>query len=80
MEIVRRVYKGKFDTPKGTKGKRTARKAALSPGTAMELAPWRSCLLKTGPEDYLFQSERNKAVCRDNVWYRSLKPKLKTVG
>lgn len=80
IEIVRRVYKGTFDTPKGRKGKRTARKAALSTGTAMELALWRSCLLKTGPEDYLFPSERNTALCRDNVWYRGLKPKLETVG
>ena len=45
IEIVLRVYKGTFDTPKGRKGKRTARKAALSPGTATELAFWRTCLL-----------------------------------
>jgi integrase len=54
IEIVRRVYKGTFDTPKGRKGKRTARKAALSTGTAMELALWRTCLLKTGPADFCF--------------------------
>jgi integrase len=80
IEIVRRVYKGTFDTPKGRKGKRTARKAALSTGTAMELALWRTCLLKTGPEDFLFPSERNTALYRDNIWYRGLKPKLETVG
>ena len=80
IEIVRRVYKGTFDTPKGRKGKRTSRKAALSTGTAMELALWRACLLKTCPEDFLFPSERNTALCRDNVWNRGLKPKLETVG
>ena len=46
----------------------------------MELALWRTCLLKTGPEDFLFPSERNTALCRDNVWNRGLKPKLETVG
>jgi integrase len=80
IEIVRRVYKGTFDTSKGRKGKRTARKAALSTGTAMELALWRTCLLKTSPEDYLFPSERNTALYRDNIWYRGLKPKLEKVG
>ena len=40
------MYKGKLDTPKGRKGKRTARKVALSPGTAMELAALETLLLK----------------------------------
>lgn len=80
LEIVRRVYKGTLDTPKGRKGKRTARKAALSTGTAMEIALWRSYLLKIGPDDYLFPSERNTPLYRDNVWSRDLKPKLATVG
>ncbi len=46
LAIEQRVYKGKLDTPKGRKGKRTARKVALSTGTSMEIAIWRTMLLK----------------------------------
>ncbi|MGI9071801.1 MAG: tyrosine-type recombinase/integrase [Bryobacteraceae bacterium] len=80
VSVEQRVYKGTLDTPKGRKGRRTARKVALSPGTAMELTVWRSSLLNLSPEAYLFPTERNTPLSRDNLWNRHLRPKLETVG
>jgi integrase len=78
--IDQRAYKGNIDTPKGRKGKRTSRTVGLSPGTIAELNVWRMLLLKQGPESYLFPTERETPLRRDNVWYRDLLPKLKPVG
>jgi integrase len=80
VAVEQRVYKGKLDTPKGRKGKRTARKVALSTGTAVEIAVWRSSLLNLSPEAYLFPTERNTPLSRDNVWNRDLRPKLEAIG
>jgi integrase len=78
--VDKRVYKGDIDTPKGRKGKRTARTVALSPGTVAELRAWRMMLSKEIPDGYLFPSERNTPLRRDNVWRRDMRPKLATVG
>jgi integrase len=78
--VDQRVYKGDIDTPKGRKGKRTARIVALSPGTIAELQMWRMMLLKQTPEAYLFPTERATPLRRDNVWNRAMLPKLKAVG
>ncbi len=80
ISIQQRVYKGKLDTPKGRKGRRTARMIGLSPGTTSELDVWRQMLPKLEPESYLFPSENDTPISRDNLWNRQLKPKLKTVG
>jgi integrase len=80
VAVEQRVYKGTLDTPKGRKGKRTARKVALSTGTAMEIVVWRSSLLNVSPDAYLFPTERNTPLSRDNLWNRYLRPKLETVG
>jgi integrase len=79
VAIEQRVYKGTLDTPKGRKGRRTARKVALSPGTAMEIAVWRTMLLKTTLDAYLFPTERNTPLSRDNLWNRHMKPRLETI-
>jgi integrase len=78
--IDQRAYKGDIDTPKGRKGKRTSRTVGLSPGTVAELQMWRSLLLKREPESYLFPTEQETALWRDNVWNRYMFPKLKKVG
>ena len=52
----------------------------LSPGTIAELNVWRMLLLKQDPESYLFPTERDTTLRRDNVWYRDIPPKLKSVG
>jgi integrase len=78
--VDKRVYKGDIDTPKGRKGKRTTRTVALSTGTQTELATWRQKLIDVSPEAYLFPTERNTPLSRDNVWRRDMFPKLKKVG
>jgi integrase len=80
ISVQQRVYKGKLDSPKGRKGRRTARVVALSPGTRVELEMWRRTLLNTETDAYLFPTERNTPISRDNLWNRQLKPKLETVG
>ena len=74
------VGKGDVDTPKGRKGKRTSRTVGLSPGTVADLKVWQTMLLQVGPEAYLFPSERETPLRRDNVWKRDMQPKLKPVG
>jgi integrase len=78
--IDKRVYKGNLDTPKGRKGKRTARTMALSTVTLADLAEWRGLLLHQSPEAYLLPSEKNTPLSRDNVWKRNMFPKLEEVG
>lgn len=78
--VDQRVYKGVIDTPKGRKGKRTARTVGLSPGTVAELEIWRMMLPDQEPESYLFPTERKTPLSRDNVWNRNIFPKLKTIG
>jgi len=80
ISVEQRVYKGKLDTPKGRKGRRTARKVGLSVGTMAELAIWKTMLLDQSPEGYVFASERNTPLDRANVWCRLLEPKLAAVG
>jgi integrase len=65
---------------KGRKGKRTARTVALSPGTMQDLAVWREMLLKQKSDSFLFPTERNTPLSRDNVWNRQMAPKLEKVG
>lgn len=78
--IGKRVYKGDIDTPKGRKGKRTARTVALSPGTMQDLAVWRETLPKQKANSFLFPTERNTPLSRDNVWNRQMAPKLEKIG
>lgn len=54
--VNRRVYRGNIDTPKGRKGKRTARTVALSPGTLSDLAVWHPRLLDLSPEGTCFRA------------------------
>ena len=78
--IDQRAYKGNIDTPKGRKGKRTSRIVGLSPGTMAALETWRALLLKQDPESYLFPTERETPLWRDNVWNRHMLPKLRSIG
>jgi integrase len=78
--IDKRVYKGDIDTPKGRKGKRTSRTVALPAEALAELAEWRSLLLDQSPEAYLFPSERNTPLSKDNLWRRNMLPKLEKIG
>jgi len=78
--IDQRVYKGNIDTPKGRKGKRTSRTMALSADTLADLAEWLPSLLDQSPEAYLFPSERQTPMSKDNLWRRNMLPRLQSIG
>ena len=79
--IDQRVYRGNLDSPKGRKGKRTVRIVALSPGTEADLEEWLSRFGEQSPDAFLFPSENLRTpVLRDNLWCRSMRPQLETVG
>ena len=80
VHIDQRVYKGNMDTPKGRKGKRTARTVGLSPSTVSELTVWKSCLQDQSPSALLFPSEADTPLSRDNLWRRTMGPKLEAAG
>jgi len=81
VRIDQRVYRGNIDSPKGRKGKNTARTVALSPSTVADLREWRDALPEEQPEAFLFPSEKlTTPVGRDNIWRRFMLPKLESVG
>ena len=51
-----------------------------APGTVAELEMWQSLLLNKDPASYLFATERETHLSRDNLWLRSFSPKLKPIG
>jgi integrase len=76
-KIEQRVYRGEIDTPKT----RTSRRAiALSGGVREDIAAWRTFALDDGPEAWVFPSERNTPLSRDNVWRRFMQPKFAEAG
>jgi integrase len=79
--IDQRIYGGNLDTPKGRKGKDTARTVALSPGTMSDVVLWRTFLPADDPECFLFPSETGSTPLRpNNVWKRGIRPRLERVG
>jgi integrase len=79
--IDRRVYGNNIDSPKGRKGKNTARIVALSPGTVADLGVWRSILFEDCEDALLFPSETGVTPIRpNNLWKREIKPRLENVG
>ena len=76
--IDQRVYGGKLDTPKGRKGKNTARLVALSPGTMTDVGLWRPRLAHQAEEAFLFPSETGLTPLRpNNYWKWQISPKLR---
>ena len=75
-DIQERIYRGELDTPKT---QRSIRQVALSATVREDLETW----LKTSPtvsERWLFPSENPaKPKSKDNVLYRYMRPRLKTV-
>jgi integrase len=75
--VRRRVYKGDIDEPKT---KRSARRVALTVGTLALLDQWKLRLLGSPSETWIFGSEKGTPMRRDNIWRKSMYPKLKPVG
>jgi integrase len=74
-DVSQRVYRGDLDTPKT---KKSVRLAALSGGLARDLEDWLRALPDTGPNGWLFPSEKlDKPLWKDGIWRRHIRPKLK---
>jgi integrase len=74
--VQERVYKGGLDTPKNRK----TRHIALSDGTAALLEELRAAALDASPGAFVFPSESDTPLSRDNVLRRYILPRLKDVG
>ena len=78
VDIRQRVYKGHIDSPKSS---HSIRKAALAAGLVTELRDWKAISPNTSPESWVFPSETGiTPLIRDNVWRRSIGPKLEEAG
>ena len=76
-DIRQRVYKGDIDSPKTVQ---SVRRAALSNGLVGSLSQWKTLCLDTRPQAWVFPSERNTPLSRDNFLRRNIGPKLKDAG
>jgi integrase len=76
-DIRQRVYKGLIDSPKTVQ---SVRQAALPQDLLIALEHWKGMCVETGPEAWVFPSERGTPLSRDNVLNRCIKPKLAIVG
>jgi integrase len=78
VEIEQRLYRGKIDSPKTDRSKRSV---ALSQGLQSEIAKWRLLSGDPGPEAWVFPSETLKTpMWKDNCWKRWIAPRLNAVG
>jgi len=75
--IRQRVYRGVIDSPKT---EQSFRKAALSEGLLREIEDWRKLAPSTAAHAWVFPSERMTPMAKENVWRRSIGPKLDKVG
>src|SRR5262245_12730710 len=76
-DIRQRVYRGDIDSPKSTY---SVRWAALSDGLLAAIREWRSISLDPSPGAWVFPSEKNTPLRKDNCWRRHFAPQLKAVG
>jgi integrase len=76
-EITQRVYRGVIDTPKTST---SVRYAALPDGLLRDVELWRSIAAVTDDAALVFPSERMTPLAKENIWRRSMYPKLEPVG
>lgn len=76
LVVEQRVYRQKFDSPKNGK----SREGCISAGTLRLLNEWRNIYVGGGEDGFVFPSENSATpISLDNLWRRSMKPKLDTV-
>ncbi len=66
-----------IDSPKT---EQSFRKAALSEELLREIEEWRNQAVSTSDKAWVFPSERMTPLAKENVWRRSISPKLEKVG
>jgi integrase len=77
-QVQQRVYRGEIDSPKTAN---SVRAAALPEGLLDEIKSWIADLPDSGDNAWVFPSETMKTpLGKDNVWRRSIAPKLKQAG
>jgi integrase len=77
-DVRQRLYRGNLDVPKTQKSKRLV---GLSDGISADIAEWRRVSPSVEPDAWVFPSETLKTpLTRDNVWRRSILPRLQEVG
>jgi integrase len=76
-DIRQRVYRGVIDTPKTVQSER---KVALSDGLLRDLEEWRKVAVDTSAAAWVFPSENMTPLAKENVWRRSIAPKLEKAG
>jgi len=75
--VTQRVYKRVLNTPKNGK----AREGGISDGTLALISEWADLAQDRSPEAFVFPSENpSTPLSPDNLWRRSMRPKLETVG
>ncbi len=78
LEIVRRIYRGRIDSPKTH---RSVRLVALSDGLQALLQRWQDSSVDLTGDRWVFPSEKGKTpVVKDNCWRRNFAPKLNSAG
>ncbi|HEX5483836.1 MAG TPA: tyrosine-type recombinase/integrase [Terriglobia bacterium] len=78
LEVVRRIYRGKLDSPKTH---RSVRLAALSDGLQALFQRWKDSSVDLTSDGWVFPSERGKTpLAKDNCWRRHFAPKLKSAS
>ncbi len=77
-KIRQRLYRGKIDSPKTV---HSIREAALPVGLLADVRAWVADLPNHADDAWMFPSERGiTPLAVDNVWRRSIGPKLDAVG
>ncbi|SRR5579871_705164 len=75
--IRQRVYRGIIDSPKT---EQSFRKSALSEGLLREIDDWRVVAVTSNDSAWVFPSERMTPLAKENLWRRSIQPKLEKAG
>jgi integrase len=77
-KVRQRLYRGKIDSPKTV---HSIREAALPAGLISDLKEWVYDLPNRSDDAWMFPSETLRTpLAKDNIWRRSIGPKLKGVG
>src|SRR5580698_3489726 len=76
-DIRQRVYRGVIDTPNT---EQSFRKAALSEGLLRDIEERRGQVPSAADNASVLPSERMTPLARENVWRRSIGPKLEEAG
>jgi integrase len=76
VQVVHRIYRGKLDRPKSERSKR---QVALTASTRELMRQWKEKTFQNA-DAWVFSTSGDLPLSRDNVWRRSIRPKLAPLG